>query len=130
VGAGVHIAPFQWSHNDDDFGPGQGAVFVNASLLRSQSSEATMALWEGGTTLSFERNAGRRFLIPYFGATVGAVTHADLPDAGFTYPLVGVHAVYHPHVMVDVEGGYLLPFEELDTLRGPRGELVMRFSMW
>jgi hypothetical protein len=130
VGGGVQLAPFQWSHNNDRFGPGQGAVFFQVSLLRSPSSGSTMALWEGGTTLSFERNAGRRFAIPYFGATLGAATHPELPDVGYTYPIVGVHAVYDPHLMIDLQGGYVLPFQDLDTMRGPRGECALRFSMW
>src|SRR4051812_26501362 len=60
VGAGVHWPPFQWSHNTESFGPSQGALFFQASLLRSPSSKGTLALIEGGTTLSFERNSSRR----------------------------------------------------------------------
>jgi len=130
VGAGVHLAPLQWSHNSDDFGPSQGSVFVQASLLRSESSSSTMSLFEGGTTLSFERNSSRGFMIPYFGATVGALHHAELPDAGYGFPMLGLHAIYNPHVMIDLEGGYVFPFSDLDTLRGPRGDMVARFSMW
>lgn len=130
VGAGVHFAPYQWSHNNDHFGPSQGSIFVQASLLRSESSKSTLALVESGLTLSFERNSARPWLIPYFGNSVGGVVAADLPKAGYTYPFAGIHAIYTPHLMFDVQGGYMFPFTDLDTLRGPRGDAVMRVSMW
>jgi hypothetical protein len=105
VGAGVHFAPFQWSHNTDSFGPSQGAVFIQGSFLRSASSNATMAFFEAGTTLSFERNSGRQFMIPYFGSTFGGLTHAELPDSVYVFPLLGLHALYHPNLMLDLDGG-------------------------
>jgi hypothetical protein len=129
-GVGVHFAPYQWSHNNDHFGPSQGSVFIQASLLRSTSSKSTMALLESGLTLSFERNSARPWLIPYFGDSVGGIVSADLPKAGYDYPFVGLHVVYTPHLMLDLQGGYMMPFIDLDTLRGPRGEAVLRVSMW
>ena len=129
-GVGVHFAPYQWSHNNDHFGPSQGSVFVQTSLLRSQSSQATMALVEAGMTLSFERNSARAWMIPYFGDTNGGIIHTELPGSAYNYPFIGVHGIYTPHVMLDVQGGYMFPFRDLDTLRGPRGEAVLRVSMW
>jgi hypothetical protein len=130
VGAGVHWAPYQWSRNTDRFGPSQGSVYLQATLMRSPAYDSTLALVEGGTTLSFERNSSRGFLIPYFGSSVGYLSHGTLPSGGFAFPNVGIHALYHPHLMLDLEGGYMLPFRDLDVLRGARGDAVMRVSLW
>jgi hypothetical protein len=130
VGGGVSIAPTIWSHNTEDFGPSQGSVYFAASLLRSESSPNSMALFEGGTTLSFERNSSRYFAIPYFGFAFGATLHEGLPDAGYVYTLGGLHLYWHENFMADLQGGYHFPFHEVDTLRGPRAQIVVRFSMW
>jgi hypothetical protein len=129
-GAGVQFAPFQWSHNNDNFGPSQGTMILGASLLRSPRSTGTMAIFEVGATASFERNSSRRWMIPYFGGTFGALTQSELGTSAYMYPLVGGHLYWHENLMIDVQGGYHFPFEDVDRLRGPRGELSMRVSMW
>jgi len=129
-GAGAQVSPYIWNHNNDNFGPGQGALFLQASLLRSASSPASMALFEGGMSLSIERNASRRWLIPFFGFTLGYATHAELPNTGFVHGLAGLHVYWHPNATIDLSGGYQLPFTSLDEMRGPRALASMRFSLW
>jgi len=130
VGGGVQIAPFHWSHNNDRFGPSQGAVFIEASLLESRSSDATLALYDVGFSLSFERNSSRRFMIPYFGTSFGGTIHSELPSAPFAYPFGGLHLYWHQNLIANVEGGYHFPFASVDELRGPRAQVTIRFSMW
>ena len=129
-GGGVSITPFLWSHNTEHFGPSQGTVFLQASLLRSASSPSTLALFEGGLTLSFERNSSRRFAIPYFGFAFGGTLHDELGNAGYVYPMGGVHLFWHKNVVLDLQGGYHFPFESVDVLRGPRAQAVAQFSLW
>lgn len=129
-GAGVQVAPLSWTHNNDRFGPGQGVVFLQVSLLRSSSSNAAMGLFELGTTLSLEKNSSRRWLIPFFGLSLGGLVHADLPDAAYTHAFAGLHVFWHHNLMVDLSGGYHFPFGELDVLSGPRMQGTVRFSMW
>jgi hypothetical protein len=130
IGAGVQLAPVSWSHNNDRFGPSQGSVFFQAALLKARETPGTMALYEGGATLSLERNSSRTWAIPYFGATVGGVQQPSLPSVGYTYPMLGVHALWHPNLMMNLEGGYVFPFESVDAMRGVRGQMTVRFSMW
>lgn len=130
VGGGVQLTPFRWSHNNDRFGPSQGAVFVQASLLRSLATEHTLALYDAGYTLSFERNSSRRFVIPYFGGTVGGLSHAELGDSAYTYQFAGAHLVWHQNLIVSAEGGYQFPFSDVDQVRGPRAQFSAGFSMW
>lgn len=130
LGGGVQIAPFHWSHNNDRFGPSQGAVFLGASMLESGSSDAAMAIYDAGFSLSFERNASRRFLIPYFGTSFGGTIHRDLPNTAFAYPFAGIHFYWHHNLVLDGEGGYHFPFASIDEMSGPRAQMTARFSMW
>jgi hypothetical protein len=130
TGGGVQIAPFQWSHNNDRFGPSQGSFYVQAALLQSVRSKGALALYEAGATASFERNASRRWLIPYFGATMGGMTQADLGTSVYAYPMGGLHLYWHRNLMLDAEGGYHFPFEDVDRTRGPRAQVTARFSLW
>lgn len=129
-GGGVQVSIAQWAHDNNDYGPSRGNVFFQASLLRSASSEHVMALYEGGLTLSFERNANRRFAIPYFGFTMGGLSRRALPSAGFIQPLLGMHVLWTPNVMIDVQGGYLFPFTATDDLHGWRAQTTLRLHMW
>ena len=89
-----------------------------------------MAIFDFGFSLSFERNASRRFMIPYFGTTFGGTVHEELPNSGFAYPFGGIHLYWHHNLVVNAEGGYHFPFAHIDELRGPRAQLIARFSMW
>lgn len=130
VGGGAQIAPLHWSHNNDRFGPSQGALFLEASILDSQSSSSSLALYDVGFSLSLEKNASRRYLIPYFGASLGGTIHEELPNTAFAYPFGGVHLWWHHHLVLNAEGGYHFPFSAVDELRGPRAQISARFSMW
>ncbi len=130
IGGAVQLTPFRWSHNNDNFGPSQGAVFVQASILRSPESDATLSLFDLGYTLSLERNSSRRFLIPFFGGTVGGLAHEELGNSGYTYQFAGAHLYWHHNFVVSVEGGYQFPFENVDVVRGPRAQFSAGFSMW
>jgi hypothetical protein len=129
-GAGFQLAPLQRSHNNDRFGPSQVSVLLQVSMLKSPRAEGTMALFELGATASLERNSSRRWLIPYFGATLGGLTQAQLGTSSYAYALGGLHLYWHHNLMLDAEGGYHFPFEDIDRARGPRAQLSARFSLW
>ncbi len=130
IGGGFRIDAVRWSHHNDDFGPGEGSLFIQASLLQSPSSEHTLGIYEGGVTLSFERNPKRRYLIPYFGMTTGGMFAEDMPRSGFVQPLGGIHLYAHPNVVADVQAGYMFPTDDIDRLQGVRAQLSLRFHAW
>ena len=78
VGGGLELV-VAWSDNSPAFGPSQGKLRFGAAALRSVPGQGagdaertrTMATFRGGTQVSFERNASREFLIPYFSTDVG-----------------------------------------------------------
>ncbi len=129
-GAGFQLAPIQRSHNNDRFGPSQVSVIAQVSLLKSPKVNGTLALFELGATASLERNSSRRWLIPYFGGTIGGLSQADLGTSSYAYALGGLHLYWHHNLMLDAEGGYHFPFENIDRAKGPRAQLTARFSMW
>lgn len=129
-GGGASISVVRWSHQNDDFGPAEGNVYVQASLLDSASSSHVMGIYEAGVTLSFERNPRRRYLIPYFGMTSGGIVANDLRDSGFLQPLLGVHLFSHPNVQADLQGGYVFPTADVDRLHGFRAQASLRVHMW
>lgn len=130
IGGGFRLDVVRWSHHNDDFGPGEGSLFFQASLLQSPSSEHTLGIYEGGVTLSFERNPRRRYMIPYFGFTTGGMFADDLPKAGFVQPITGLHLYAGPHVVADVQGGYVFPTDDVDRLQGVRAQVAVRFHAW
>lgn len=130
IGGGFRLDVFRWSHHNDDFGPAEGSIFFQASLLQSPSSEHTLGIYEGGVTLSFERNPRRRYLIPYFGFSTGGMFADDLPKSGFVQPIAGLHLYSHPNVIADIQGGYMFPTDEVDKLHGFRSQATLRFHFW
>jgi hypothetical protein len=130
IGGGFRLDVVRWSHHNGDFGPGEGSVFFQASLLQSPSSKHTLGIYEGGMTLSFEKNPKRRFMIPYFGFTTGGMFADDLPKTGFVQPLAGIHLYAHPNVVADLQGGYVFPTDEVDRLHGFRAQASIRVHAW
>jgi hypothetical protein len=130
-GGGVQLVLFAWSDNSQHFGPGQGKIRIDAAVLGSDTDGAgKLVVFDGGATVSFERNASRSWLIPYFGFDVGGMHESHLGGHGFVEGLLGVHAMYTRRVILDLEGGYLFPFDDADRLAGPRTQLTLSFSLW
>lgn len=129
-GGGFHIDVVRWSHHNNGFGPAEGAVYMQASLLKSESSEHTMGIYEGGLNLSFEKNPQRQYLIPYFGMTAGGLFTEDQPHSGFVQPLLGMHLYSNHNVVAEVQGGYMFPTDAIDELAGFRAQASIRFHLW
>lgn len=130
IGGGFRLDVVRWSHHNNEFGPGEGSVFFQASLLQSPSSEHTLGIYEGGVTLSFERNPKRRYMIPYFGFTTGGMIAEDLPKSGFVQPVAGLHLYASPNVVAELQGGYVFPTDDVDRLHGFRAQASLRFHAW
>ena len=131
LGGGVELVLFTWSDNSERLGPGQGKIFFDIGALGASNAAAgTMIMYRGGANVSFERNASRSWLIPYFGFTFGGLHEATLDDHGFAEGLLGVHALYTPNLIIDLEGGYLFPFTNADVLAGEVVQVTVSFSRW
>lgn len=134
VGGGAEIVLLTWSSNNDGFGPSQGKLRFDvaglASTETSMPAAPAMIMYRGGAVVSFEGNAGRRFLIPYWGAAIGGMHEARLGGHGFVDAELGLYLLYTRNLVVDVEGGFAFPFTDFETLAGPKTQLTASFSFW
>ncbi len=120
-----------WIHRTNNRGPSHGRLYVNAELTNSTRGESPiMFTYNFGTSLSFERNPTRLWLIPFYGVDLGGIIHDDLGTHFQTTPHAGVHVFSSPNLFVNVRGGYRLVPGELERLGGFHGAATLDFSVW
>ncbi|HEU4412905.1 MAG TPA: hypothetical protein VFS43_47125 [Polyangiaceae bacterium] len=130
-GGGVEVVLFTWSNNADTFGPSQGKIRLDVGGLASARDEqGAMVLYRGGAVVSFERNANRSWLIPYFAADAGALHARGLGGRVFADASLGLYLLYTRNVMIDAEGSFVFPLTAFDRLAGPKATLTASFSLW
>ncbi len=130
-GGGARLSLYTWSDNAVAFGPSQGKFFLDVGLLGSSADDAgTMALFRGGFHLSVEGNASRSWLIPYYGGNLGRFSERSLEVNWFAEAVLGVHVLFQQNVRIDVEGGYVLPFSEIDVMKGFMAQLSASVMLW
>src|SRR5262249_47054268 len=125
-GGGLQVVIYGWSDNSKALGPSQGKIRFDANVLGSPASDAkTMVMFSGGGEVSFEGNASRSWLIPNAGFNLGLLHEATLETRGFIEPTLGIFALYTPRVIIDIGGGYVIPFTDVDKLLGPSAHLTV-----
>jgi hypothetical protein len=132
VGGGAELVFFTWSNNSNSFGPGQGKLRFDVEGLASTApgGAPAMVLYRGGAVLSFEGNASRNFLIPYWGASIGGMHQATLGGHGFVDADLGLYLLYTRHVILDAEGAFVFPFKDFEPLAGLKTQLTASFALW
>jgi hypothetical protein len=128
-GAAVEIAGFSWSNNNDAFGPSQGTLRLGVAYLRS-GDHREMLYYRFGWLVSFEGNASRRFLIPYFGGGLGAFWETELGSRALAEASVGMYIFYGRDLVIDASGTAVLPFTAVDRLLAPKAQLTASFALW
>ena len=130
LGGGVEAA-IAWSDNSPAFGPSQGKLrFDIAALGSTVAEEGTMAMYRGGVQVSFERNASREWLIPYFAVDLGGVWANKIGSHLFADGGVGVYVLERRMWIIDLEADVVLPFTSADVLGGVRGQLAVSYALW
>jgi hypothetical protein len=131
VGAGAEVVMFAWSDSSEAFGPSHGKLRFDAGLLRSgEDGAGTMIMYRGGVQVSIERNAARRWLIPYVASDLGGLWTDALGTRGFVDAGLGVYLWHARSVIVDAELAYLLPFADVEQLGGLRAQLAVSVALW
>jgi len=87
-GGGVDFVLVSWSSSNDAFGPSQGSLRLGASYMFGQD-DRRLLLYRFGALVSIERNASRRFLIPYFGGALGALWETDFGNRALAEASLG-----------------------------------------
>jgi hypothetical protein len=130
-GGGAELALFTWSDNSPARGPSQGKLRFDVAALRSTTDGAgAMAMFRGGTQLSFERNAARSWLIPYAVSDLGGLWTSATGTRPFVDAGAGVYLLHSRRLVVDLEATYLLPFTHPGELAGPRARVAAAFALW
>jgi hypothetical protein len=130
-GGGVEAVLFTWSNNADTFGPSQGKVRLDVGgLASSRDEQGAMVLYRGGAVVSFERNAGRSWMIPYFAADVGGMHARGVGGRVFADASLGLYLLYTRNVMIDAEGSFVFPLSGFERFAGPKATLTASFSLW
>jgi hypothetical protein len=120
-----------WSDNSPAFGPSHGKLRFGVAVLGSTEMDAgTMVMYRGGAEVSFERNASRQFLIPYFAMDVGGMWMKTGGTRGFFDGGLGVYLLHRRSAIVDLEVAGLLPFRDASNFGGVRTQLAVSFSLW
>lgn len=128
-GPGVELA-LLWASDDRDGGPGRGSVYAATAILRAPGDAHALGLFEAGMTLSFEMAPRREILVPFWGFSFGSVAHSELPGGGYFQGRLGLHLLFVKNVVADLGAGYHYPFQDIDTMRGPRAQLTLRSALW
>jgi hypothetical protein len=131
LGGGAELVAFTWSSNSDGFGPSQGKIrFDVGGMASTRDGTSAMVFYRGGAAVSFEGNAGRSFLIPYFGGSLGGFNGKDLGGHAFADAELGVYLLYLRGFILDAEGAFMFPFTDFDRLAGPKVQLTVSFALW
>lgn len=129
-GVSVEYLLAAWIHRNDNRGPSHGRVYVDIDLLQSTEGLDPALAYHLGLQLSMERNPKRNFAIPFFGAESGGVYQGDVGNVFQVTPLAGLHLWSDRNLFINVVGGYLFPFSDLEELRGWRVRAGLNVSFW
>jgi hypothetical protein len=132
-GFSIEFLGIRWVHQNDKRGPSHGRVYLDFDVLFTTHAGIDPAFLPlAGFDLSFEKNPGRRFMIPFFGLEGGALFQKQITTLGLMTPFAGV-LVYSGHnAEVALRAGYMLPFtsEQFGQVAGLRARLTADLSFW
>jgi hypothetical protein len=82
-----------------------------------------MFIYGAGYSASFERDPGRRYLVPHYGIEVGGLARRGLSHLAQTRPYLGLHLWTGNTLWLNAAVGYRFVPAELATLSGPTAVL-------
>lgn len=129
-GVAIELVVVSWIHRNDNRGPSHGRVYASSELLRDPGGGPLLFAYGFGTSLSFERNPTRSWLIPYYGIEFGGLVSKPLGGHFQTTPHLGLHAYASPNLFVNLRVGYRLVPGEMDRLGGLQLGGTVNFSVW
>jgi hypothetical protein len=130
-GGGLEAILLAWSDNSEAFGPSQGRVRFDIGALDGIDMDAgPLAMYRIGAQVSFERNASRAYLIPYFAADVGGLWSDATGRRWFVDGGLGVYLVHGRSMIVDLEVTGVLPFRDPGQLGGVSSRLGVSYALW
>jgi hypothetical protein len=130
-GVSLELALVTWVYRNERHGPSHGRINARMELAFSDRDRVhELSSYALGFELSFERDPGRRFLVPFFGVDLGGLYQQRVGHVLVTEPRLGVLLWSSRRLQASVSGAYVLPGSHLASLRGYRllaGALV---NLW
>lgn len=131
-GSSIDLVLVTWARQNQSRGPSHGRIYLALDLLDSnKAASSSMFLYGLGTTLSFERNPQRDFLIPTFTFEVGGLSKSGLGSKFIVTPALGLFLWTRENVHLTADAGYVLTTSSLlDDLRGLRVRTGLALTFW
>jgi hypothetical protein len=129
-GGGVELALLAWSDPSHALGPSHGMLRFDIGALASTAADAgTMAMYRGGIELSIERNAARRYLIPYIATDIGGLWTKATTTRGFVDAGAGAYLVHRRTFVIALEATYMFAFRD-SNISGLHAQLAVSAALW
>jgi len=130
-GGGLEAVLLAWSDNSNAYGPSQGRLRMDVALLSGTGMDAKpIVMYRGGAQVGFERNASRKYVIPYFAADIGGLWSDPTGRRWYVDGGLGLYLVHLRSVIVDLEVTGVVPFSDPKLLGGVDGRLGLSFALW
>ncbi len=131
LGGGFEVVALAWSDSSPAFGPSHGKLRFDMGVLRSgRDGAGSMVMYRSGAQVSIERNAARRYLIPYLGGDLGGLWTEGTGKRWFMDFGGGVYLLHRRAFIVDLEAVWLIPFSDPGLMGGLRAQLAVSFALW
>lgn len=130
-GVDLELNIISWIHKNDERGPSHGRFYLKAEILPSAKEDvAQLFIYSLGTTLTFERNPRRNWLLPHYGVEFGGLNQEQMGGAFQSTFFAGVHVWASANLFVNLAAGYMLVPQQMKELGGFHGGATVDFSLW
>lgn len=118
-------------HKNDKPGPSHVRFYGKLNILPSSKEDVnSMFLYTLGLDLSLEKNPKRDYLVPYFGLEFGGISQKQLGTTAQFTPTLGVHIVSKRNLFINIQAGYLYPFNDFEERQGWMLQAGANFALW
>ncbi len=130
-GVAINYLLSSWIAVNEYPGPSHGNVYTKFAILFSDKENIKeLFLYGIGFNVSFEKNAQRNFLIPYFGFEISGISHNTMSHVATFSPDVGLWFYYTENINIGGNFSYLFPIKYFETIRGYQTNITVTFSLW
>lgn len=130
-GGNIQFDWVSWAHHNDNKGPSHGKFYLRFDYMESDKDTLGVACKFGlGFQVSFERNANRSFLIPYYGLEISGMSQRETGSLFLFNPQVGLWCFSNRNINISATCGYLLPTKKVDDCSGLFASVSLGFTLW
>ena len=130
-GPRLELSLGRWIHQTNSPGPSHGNVYLRVDVQHSTEEGVPLLFgYAGGFSLSFERNPGRSYLVPFYALEAGGLVHDEIGRPFELSPALGIHLFARQGLFVTLSGGYRLLPSRMTTLSGWHASLLLGLGLW